>query len=205
MSRWEPNTAERLALAALELFTDHGYENTTVIDIAHRAGLTKSTFFRHFQDKREVLFGDGAMHELIVTTTAGAPAEATPFEAVQRALDAAAASVFTPARRDFIIRRAAIIAATPELREREALKELGLIELLFVALQQRGVPEVAARIAAVLSSLACKLAYERWSGLPEGEDFSLAAGNALDEVRAASVCWSTFGLATAHVAPRDVE
>lgn len=192
MARWKPNTAERLALAALELFTDDGYENTTVIDIAQRAGLTKSTFFRHFQDKREVLFGDGAMHQLLVTTTAAAPAEATAFEAVQLALDAAGASVFTPARRDFIVRRAAIIAATPELREREALKELSLIDLLVGVLRQRGVPEVAARVAAELSSLACKIAYERWSATPEGQDFKLAVGGALDEVQAASLRWSTL-------------
>ncbi|MET4783716.1 TetR family transcriptional regulator [Glaciihabitans sp. UYNi722] len=192
MARWEPDSAERLARAALDLFAERGYENTTVIDIALRAGLTKSTFFRHFQDKREVLFGNESMYELIVTTTAAALAEATPFEAVQHALDAAAASVFTPARREFIVRRAEVIAATPELREREALKELGLIELLVGALRRRGVPDVAARVAAELSSLATKIAYERWSAISEGEDFGLAAGSALDEVRAASVRWSTL-------------
>ena len=61
-------------MAALELFAERGYENTTVIDIARRAGLTKSTFFRHFQDKREVLFGDGTMAGRVVEAIAAAPA-----------------------------------------------------------------------------------------------------------------------------------
>jgi AcrR family transcriptional regulator len=82
MVRWQPNPSERLAQAALELFAERGYENTTVIDIAQRAGLTKSTFFRHFQDKREVLFGGGAMNGLVTEAIAAAPAAATPLEAV---------------------------------------------------------------------------------------------------------------------------
>jgi AcrR family transcriptional regulator len=88
MARWEPNASERLAVAALDLFAERGYENTTVIDIAQRAGLTKSTFFRHFQDKREVLFGDGAMNELLAEAIAAAPATAAPLDVVAHALDA---------------------------------------------------------------------------------------------------------------------
>ena len=78
MARWQPNATERLALAALELFAERGYENTTVIDIAQRAGLTKSTFFRHFPDKREVLFGGGTMDGLLVEAIAAAPADGHP-------------------------------------------------------------------------------------------------------------------------------
>ena len=72
MARWQPDAPQRLALAALELFAERGYENTTVIDIAQRAGLTKSTFFRHFQDKREVLFGNGTMNGLLAEAIAAA-------------------------------------------------------------------------------------------------------------------------------------
>src|ERR1700722_6313688 len=108
MARWQPNTAERLAVAALELFAERGYENTTVIDIAQRAGLTKSTFFRHFQDKREVLFGTGTMNGLLDEAMAAAPATATPFEAVACALDAVGRAAFTPARREIVARRRAV-------------------------------------------------------------------------------------------------
>ena len=100
MARWQPNAPERLVLAALDLFAESGYENTTVTDIAERAGLTKSTFFRHFPDKREVLFGGDTMTGLLLEGIGTAPVEATPLEAVANALDAVGREAFTSARRD---------------------------------------------------------------------------------------------------------
>jgi AcrR family transcriptional regulator len=186
MARWQPNAAERLALAALELFAERGYENTTVIDIARHAGLTKSTFFRHFPDKREVLFGDDAMAGLLAEAIAAAPASATPLEAVAHALDAVGRAAFTPARREFSVRRRAVIAASPELREREALKGLALTAAMTDALKRRGVPDLASCVAAELGALALKIAYERWSDTADGDDFGEVARRALGEVRAAS-------------------
>jgi AcrR family transcriptional regulator len=186
MARWEPNASGRLALAALELFAEQGYENTTVIDIAQRAGLTKSTFFRHFQDKREVLFGDGTMTGLVAGAIAAAPATATPLEAVAHALDAVGRKAFTPARREFSARRQAVIATNPELQEREALKGLGLTASMTDALTRRGVPELTSRVAAELGALAWKIAYEVWSDTSNGDDFSELARRALGEVHAAS-------------------
>ena len=186
MARWQPNPAERLALAALELFAERGYENTTVIDISQRAGLTKSTFFRHFQDKREVLFGNGAMNGLLAEAIAAAPATATPLEAVAHALDAAGREAFTPARREFSARRRAVIAANPELQEREALKGLGLTASMTGALRRRGVPDLTSCVAAELGALASKIAYERWSDTTSCDDFSEVARRALAEVQAAS-------------------
>ena len=186
MARWQPNAAERLALAALELFAERGYENTTIIDIAQRAGLTKSTFFRHFQDKREVLFGDGTMTRLLAGAIAAAPATATPLEAVAHALDAAGREAFTPARREFTARRRAVIAANPELQEREALKGLGLTAAMAGALSRRGVPGLTSCVAAELGALALKIAYERSSDTASGDDFSEVARRALGEVHAAS-------------------
>ena len=189
MARWEPNAAQRLALAALDLFAERGYENTTVIDIAQRAGLTKSTFFRHFQDKREVLFGGGTMAGLVADAIAAAPATATPLEAVAHALDTLGREVFTPDRRDFAARRRAVIAANPELREREALKGLDLIASMAGALRRRGAPELTASVAAELGALAWQIAYESWTGTAGGDDFSRRARRALEEVRAAtSLC-----------------
>lgn len=184
MARWEPNAAERLAEAALDLFAERGYENTTVIDIAQRAGLGKTTFFRHFQDKREVLFGRGTTDELLTDAIAAAPPAATPLEAVAHALDAAGREVFTPARRDFVARRQAVIAAHPELREREALKNLGLIASMTDALKRRGIPDLTSRVAAELGALASTIAYEQWSQTTTGEHFNQIARRVLDDVRA---------------------
>jgi AcrR family transcriptional regulator len=186
MARWEPNASERLARAALELFAERGYENTTVIDIAQRAGLTKSTFFRHFQDKREVLFGGGRMNDLVAAAIAAAPAAATPLEAVACALDAVGREAFTPARREFVALRRAVIAANLELQERDALKGLGLIASMAGALSRRGVPGLTASVAADLGALAWKIAYDRWSDPANGDDFGEVARRALSEVQAAS-------------------
>jgi AcrR family transcriptional regulator len=185
MARWQSNAPQRLALAALELFAERGYENTTVIDIAQRAGLTKSTFFRHFQDKREVLFGGGTMNGLLAEAVAAAPATAAPLEVVAHVLDAFGRQAFTPARREFVARRRAVIAANPELQEREALKGLGLTASMTEALRRRGVPDLTASVAADLGALAMKIAYERWCDTPDGDDFSVIARRALDEVRSA--------------------
>ena len=184
MARWEPNASQRLARAALDLFAERGYENTTVIDIAQRAGLGKTTFFRHFQDTREVLFGGSTLDELLAGAIAAAPASATPLEAVAHALDAAGREVFTPARRELVARRRAVIAANPELRERDALKNLGLTASMADALRRRGVPDLTARVAAELGSLASAIAYERWSETPACDDFGEMARQALSEVRA---------------------
>ncbi|GCD95883.1 TetR/AcrR family transcriptional regulator [Embleya hyalina] len=189
MARWQPHASERLVVAALELFEERGYENTTVIQIAERAGLTKSTFFRHFPDKREVLFGGGAVSGLLVEGIDAAPAGAGPLEAVAHALEVIGAEVFTSDRREFGARRSAAIAANPELREREALKGLRVTASMTDALKRRGVPDLAARVAAELGALAWKIAYERWTDAANGDTFGELARRTLAEVRAAgAVC-----------------
>ncbi|MEV6638731.1 helix-turn-helix domain-containing protein [Amycolatopsis sp. NPDC051371] len=185
MARWQPHAPERLVVAALDLFEERGYENTTVIEIAERAGLTKSTFFRHFPDKREVLFGGDTMAGLLADGIAGAPATAAPLDAVAHALDAIGREAFTAERREFSARRRAVIAANPELREREALKGLGLTAAMAEALERRGVPDPASRVAAQLGALVMTIAYERWSDPACGDDFGKAVRQALDEVKAA--------------------
>src|SRR5687768_2417668 len=114
MARWEPDSRSRLEQAALALFGERGFENTTVAEISARAGLTERTFFRYFADKREVLFwGAGALHELLVGTVAGAPVSASPMEAVALALEAAGASL--EPRREPARRRQSVIDANAEL------------------------------------------------------------------------------------------
>ncbi|MFI5912318.1 helix-turn-helix domain-containing protein [Dactylosporangium sp. NPDC051541] len=186
MARWQPNAPQRLALAALELFEERGYDQTSVIDIAERAGLTKSTFFRHFRDKREVLFGGETMSDLVTAAIAGAPAAASPLEAVAAAMDAAGREAFTPERRDFSLRRRAVIAAHPELQERDALKGLAITAAMTTALERRGVAPLTATVTAQLASLAAAIAYERWSAPANTADYSTTARRALHEVRSAA-------------------
>ncbi|PWK90505.1 TetR family transcriptional regulator [Lentzea atacamensis] len=182
MGRWEPDARDRLVRAALDLFSEQGYENTAVAQIAERAGLTKSTYFRHFRDKREVLFGgQDEILELLAGGIAGAPASAGALVAVEAALVAIAVT-FTEERRANGPRRLAVIASNDELRERDALKMTGFAAAMVDALKRRGVSELGAEVAAELGVLALRRAYSRW--LEAGGDFAEVARRALEEVSA---------------------
>lgn len=184
MARWQPDAPGRLAAAALDLFEENGYENTTVIEIAERAGLTKSTFFRHFPDKREVLFGRATVHGLLVDGIASAPSAAGPLDAVAKALDALGQTYFTADRREFSSRRQAVLNSHTELRERDALKRIGLIASVTEALHRRGVPSPTAHVAAKLGMLVWEIAFDQWIDTDNGEDFGRLARQALADVRA---------------------
>jgi AcrR family transcriptional regulator len=186
MARWEPNARQRLVLAALDLFAEQGYDNTTVTQIANRAGLTKTTFFRHFPDKREVLFAGQAIHSrLLADGAAAAPDSATPLEAVAAALDALAAS-FTPEQREFGPRLLTVIADNPELLERATFKRAALAVALASALGKRGVPDLTASLAAELGARAFYRAFEHWVDPASRQTLTELARQALDELRAAT-------------------
>ncbi|MGW5349532.1 TetR/AcrR family transcriptional regulator [Streptomyces sp. NPDC004031] len=172
MGRWEPDTPGRLAKAALDLYSERGYEQTTVAEIAGRAGLTERTYFRHYADKREVLFaGSAVLQEVFVTAVTGAPDGAGPLRAVAAGLDAATA-LFAD-RRDFACKRQAVVMANADLLERELIKLATLSAALSAALRERGVPEPAATVAAEAGVAVFKVGFERWvapdetRGLPE--------------------------------------
>jgi len=161
MARWEPDSRGRLEQAALALYGERGFENTTVAEIAERAGLTERTFFRHFADKREVLFGGaGMLQDLLVSTVAGAPDAAAPMDAILGALEAAGALL--QERREFAQQRQAVIAANAELRERELIKLASLAMALADALRQRGVTDPSASLTAEAGIAVFRVAFELW-------------------------------------------
>ncbi len=177
MGRWQPDARGRLAKAALELYAEQGFEQTTVAEIASRAGLTERTFFRHFSDKREVLFyGMEMLRDLLSRAVADAPPSATAIDAVGAAFQAAGA-VFqeNPER---VRLRDAIVSANPELRERELIKLAALAAAVAAALRDRGVPEPTASLAAEAGVAVFKVAFARWiaedGDLPEIISKSLA-------------------------------
>lgn len=163
MARWEPGATQRLVLAAVDLFTEQGYDATTVAQIAQRAGVTKSTFFRHFSDKRELLVaGQETLSRLLADGIADAPAVATPLEAVAAGLERASTAMGA-ATRELGPRLKAAVAASTELQERDALKSVGLAAAMTDALISRGVPDPTAHLAAELGVLAFKRGYTHWS------------------------------------------
>jgi AcrR family transcriptional regulator len=187
MGRWEPNARERLVRAALDLFTEQGYEATTVNQIAERAGgLTKMTFFRHFPDKREVLFAAGQeIHgRLMADAIVAAPDSATPLQAVAVGLDAVAAT-FTDDRREFAARLRTVIAGSGELRERAMSKRAALADAMTGALHKRGVPDPAASLAAELGARAFYSAFEQWADPAGQQTLSDVTRHTFDELRAA--------------------
>jgi AcrR family transcriptional regulator len=186
MPRWEPGARERLVVAAVDLFTEQGYDATTVTQIAERAGVTKSTFFRHFPDKRDVLVaGQETLSTLIAEGIADAPPDATPLEAVSFGLDHVSAAM-GPLNRALGPRMKAAVAASEELREREALKSVGLATSTSDALIARGVPDATAHLAAELGVLAFKRGYGQWSESTTDVPLSHYTRRALDELRQAS-------------------
>jgi AcrR family transcriptional regulator len=163
MTRWEPNAHGRLQRAALELYSERGYDQTTVSEIARRAGLTERTFFRYFADKREVLFyGSGLLQDRLVQGVDDAPAALSAIDAIGAALDAAAGPI--EEIRDFSRQRQAIVAANPELQERELIKLATLAEALAEALRRRGVADPGASLAAEAGIAVFKVAFQRWAG-----------------------------------------
>jgi AcrR family transcriptional regulator len=183
MARWEPNARERLRQAALELYGERGFEQTTVAEIARRAGLTERTFFRYFTDKPEVLFyGSDALQEGIVTRVASAPASDTPLEAVTSALEATAE--FFDGVRDYSVRRQAVIEANSGLRERELIKMAKLASAIAVALRERSVSEPAATLAAEAGIAAFKTAFQRWVSEPQQRDFAALIRESIGDLKA---------------------
>lgn len=182
MTRWEPDARGRLEAAALELYVSQGFEATTVADIAARAGVTERTFFRHFADKREVLFGGSA--DLLERATAGvrtAPPSATPLEAVESGVEAAAGMF--QGRRERAQTRQQLFDATPGLQERELLKMAALGDSMAAALAERGTdPEDAALAASVGVSVFTR-AFARWLDPAESRDFTDIARESFARLR----------------------
>jgi AcrR family transcriptional regulator len=184
MGRWAPDARGRLAKAAMELYAEQGFEQTTVAEIAARAGLTERTFFRHFADKREVLFyGMEMMRSLLVQAVADAPAGATAMEAVGAAFQAAGAVMQENPER--VRLRDAIVSANADLRERELIKLATLAGVVAGALRDRGVPEPAASLTAEAGAAVFKVAFARWVSEPGQPDLPEIIRESMAELRSA--------------------
>jgi AcrR family transcriptional regulator len=183
MPRWEPDARERLVSAALHLFSEQGFDATTVAEISDRAGLAKSTFFRYFPDKRDVLTaGQETLSRLFTEGISSAPAAATPLTAVASGLERAA-DALGPFNRELAPRLQAVIATSTELQERSALKQVGLAAAMAGALRARGVPDSAASLAAEMGVLAFKEAYTTWLTPDNHQELGELTRKALDGLR----------------------
>lgn len=161
MGRWEPDARGRLEQAALKLYVERGFEQTTVAEIAKLAGLSERTFFRYFTDKREVLFwGAGALQELLVNCVTGAADSASPIDAIAEAFEVA--GTVLQERRESALLRQSVITANVELQERELIKLALLASALAGTLRRRGSGDSSASLAAETGIVVFKIAFERW-------------------------------------------
>ena len=167
----------------MELYVERGFEQTTVAEIAKRAGLTERTFFRHFADKREVLFwGAATLQERLVSAVASAPDSAAPIDAIAGAIEVA--GVLLQERREPARQRQTIIAANTELQERELIKLASLASALAGALRRRGVSEPAASLTAEAGIAVFKIAFGLWVDGDSGPDLPRLIQESLDELKA---------------------
>ena len=182
MPRSGAEARTRLREAALELYRERGYDATTTAQIAQRAGVTERTYFRHFADKREVLFdGETGLRDVMTGAIADAPDGASSLELAVAGY-VAAVPLFV-AGREVATRRAEVIATAPALQERAHAKSAALADAVVAAIVGRGVPEATARLAARVGAAAFERASREWYPHPE-RDLGALIQSAADEVRA---------------------
>ncbi len=161
MGRWEAGANLRLREAALNLFSQNGFDQVTVEQIAEVAGVTERTFFRHFPTKEDVFFSDSS---LIIGDLVGAirnqPVEASARQLVQVAMTALA-EVFEPNRETLRI-RAQVIASVPALRERELLKQHAIASAVIDELVDRRIPRPRAAAIAGVGMVIYQVAFAAW-------------------------------------------
>ena len=186
MVRWQPDAYGRLREAALSLFVEQGFEKTTVAQIAERAGLNRRTFFHHFADKREVVFaGQAESDELIAAEIRAQPASVDPLHAATAGLRRVAAEIFEQFRPG-AVELGRVIAASPELQERELVKRAALAATMAAALRERGAPETAATVAGWSAAAVFFVARNRWNQPANRQTLAALIDETLEEFLSAT-------------------
>lgn len=162
VSRWQPGARDRLERAALELFTERGFAETTVPEITARAGLTTRTFFRYFTDKREVLFtAEQGLPALVTSLMAQAPSDLDTMALTAWGLDTVARTRFA-GQHQYLQERRAVIRSDPGLQERELQKLSVLTGAVESGFRERGLDELSAALAARVTTDVLDVSLNRW-------------------------------------------
>jgi AcrR family transcriptional regulator len=181
MPRWEHGSEERLKQAAMELFDEQGFENTSAVQIAQRARVTTRTFFRYFPDKQSILFVDA---DLLRTTLLqgihDAPDVTEPLGVVTRVMAEFDWEGLGP--RESQRRRDTMITSNPELLERELNKQWQMAEAFCDALRGRGVESQVAELAARVGIQVFQTAYRRWLGADDQTDLATIVASSMSSL-----------------------
>jgi AcrR family transcriptional regulator len=184
VGRWQPDARQRLERAAIELFARQGFAATTVPQIAQEAGLTTRTFFRHFADKREVLFGGDEIPHLVTRLLADAPASLDPMTLILEGLKAFAGNQFE-GRRAELRQRRAIVRSDDGLRERELRKLDAVREAVRDGLVGRGTEIMTAALLADTSVTLLHVTLDEWLNQDGERPLAEIIPEALEALRAA--------------------
>jgi mycofactocin system transcriptional regulator len=167
-----PGTSRRaLELIALRLFTDHGFDHTTIEQITAEAGVSKRTFFRYFSSKASVLWSEFDREvEVIRAALAGVPAGVPMMDAIRRAV--VAANHYGPHDVPELRMRMNLISSVPALHASSALHydawERAISD--FAAIRMGQPAESLYPLAVGRATLAaCRAAYDRWSARADAD------------------------------------
>jgi AcrR family transcriptional regulator len=158
-------TRARLQKEALRLFADHGYDETTIADIAAAAGVTPMTFFRHFPAKELVVVDDPydpAIAHAVVQQAADLPV----VERVRRGLLTASEQLEDVDAAEFRL-RLQIGAGHHGLRARMRENSIRTEAAIATALTESGVPAFEAAVAAAAVIGALTAALLQWANDPD--------------------------------------
>ncbi len=185
MPRWDPEAAERLQAAAIELFLEFGYEHVTVTQIADRAGLTRRTFSRYFADKRDVLFaGSDQLPPALAAAVVAADPALPPYAALVTALASVGAQLAGRVA-PLAAHRRAVVAASPELQERGRTKFADVAAALAAALGERGADARDARLLASVGVAIFQSGFDRWADDPQAASLATRISEAAGRLAAA--------------------
>ena len=161
MPRWKPNTKDRLIKAALTLYDKQGFSETTIAQIATEAGLTTRTYYRHFNDKREVLFTNSDEAPSSAETVKDSfTSHVSISELIEKALLLRASDFEADLK--FLKARQRVIQSNDELRERELRKRDDFTKNLYASFLDSGLEKVQALIAAKVSVAIFSTALNEW-------------------------------------------
>jgi AcrR family transcriptional regulator len=181
--RKKAQTRQRLQEQALRLFTERGYEATTVEQIAAAAGVSHMTFFRYFPTKEDAVLSD-SYDPMLVAAIRARPRTEQPVTRIHAAVREGLAAIYT-ADRDALLVRVRLSLRTPALRSRLWANQFATRDLLAGALED-GAPSFATRILASACLATLTTALEEWvatDGTTELPDLIDDAFRALNEGR----------------------
>jgi AcrR family transcriptional regulator len=180
-------TRERIRASALRLFHEHGYDATTVEQIAAAAGVSHMTFFRYFPTKEDVALSD-SYDPLLASLVVQTPATWPLTRRIRAALLQGLRQVYDTDR-DTLLAQNKLIVSTPALRERLWADQIATQQLILQALsagQNRPHPTFQDTVTVAACLAAATTAVLTWvdnNGTPELPDLIEQALDTLTRLR----------------------